>query len=26
MADLAVLDRDLRVIRTYIGGELVHAA
>jgi N-acetylglucosamine-6-phosphate deacetylase len=24
-ADLAVLDRDLRVIRTYIGGELAHA-
>jgi N-acetylglucosamine-6-phosphate deacetylase len=26
VADLAVLDRDLRVIRTYIGGALVHAA
>jgi N-acetylglucosamine-6-phosphate deacetylase len=26
VADLTVLDRDLRVIRTYIGGELVHAS
>jgi N-acetylglucosamine-6-phosphate deacetylase len=25
VADIAVLDRDLRVIRTYIAGELVHA-
>jgi N-acetylglucosamine-6-phosphate deacetylase len=25
-ADLVVLDRDLKVIRTYIGGELVYAA
>jgi N-acetylglucosamine-6-phosphate deacetylase len=26
MADLAVLDRDLQIVRTYIGGEVVFAA